>query len=167
MCQPYPAANPAMIDQQAIENIRLLKELVNACRTLRGEMNLSPALKVPLLAAGDQRMLTDYSPYLSSLAKLTAIEIQPDGLPDADAPVSIVRDFKLMLKIEIDVAAERERLAKEITRIEIEISKAQIKLSNPSFVERAPANVVEQEKERLTAFNSKLRSLNEQLQKLN
>jgi len=167
MCQPYPVANASAINPQAIENIGLLKEMINACRTLRGEMNVSPALKVPLLAAGDQSMLSGYSPYLLALAKLSGVEIQPGGLPEADAPVAIVRDFKLMLKIEVDVAAERERLSKEITRIETEIAKAQAKLSNPSFVERAPANVVEQEKDRLNAFNSKLNSMNEQLQKLN
>ena len=71
-----------------------------------------------------------------------------------------------MLKIQIDVEAERERLTKEITRIEAEISKARTKLSNPSFVERAPENVVEQEKDRLTAFNTKLDNLNEQVRKL-
>jgi valyl-tRNA synthetase len=167
MCQPYPIANLAAINQQAIENINLLKEMINACRTLRSEMNLSPALKVPLLAAGNHQTLTDYSPYLLSLVKLSGIEICQDGLPDADAPVSIVRDFKLMLKIEIDIEAERERLTKEITRLEAEIAKAQTKLSNPSFVERAPANVVTQEKDRLTAFHTKLDNLNEQLQKLN
>ena len=167
MCQPYPIANLAAINQQAIENINLLKEMINACRTLRSEMNLSPALKVPLLAAGNQQTLTDYSPYLVSLVKLSGIEICQDGLPDADAPVSIVRDFKLMLKIEIDIEAERERLTKEITRLEAEMAKAQTKLSNPSFVERAPANVVTQEKDRLTAFHTKLDNLNEQLQKLN
>jgi valyl-tRNA synthetase len=102
-----------------------------------------------------------------ALVKLSGVEIQPGGLPDADAPVSIVRDFKLMLKIEVDIEAERERLSKEITRIETEIAKAQTKLSNPSFVERAPANVVTQEKDRLTAFHTKLDNLNEQLQKLN
>ncbi|MBK6958564.1 MAG: valine--tRNA ligase [Nitrosomonas sp.] len=167
MCQPYPIANLAAINQQAIENINLLKEMINACRTLRSEMNLSPALKVPLLAAGNHQTLTDYSPYLLSLVKLSGIEICQDGLPDADAPVSIVRDFKLMLKIEIDIEAERERLTKEITRLEAEIAKAQTKLSNPSFVERAPANVVTQENDRLTAFHTKLDNLNEQLQKLN
>ena len=167
MCQPYPSANPAAIDPQAIENINLLKEMINACRTLRSEMNLSPALKVPLLAAGNQQTLTDYSPYLLSLVKLSGIEIFQDGLPDAGAPVSLVRDFKLMLKIEIDIEAERERLTKEITRLEAEIAKAQTKLSNPSFVERAPASVVIQEKDRLTAFHTKLDNLNEQLQKLN
>ena len=167
MCQRYPIANSQKIDQHAMDNILLLKELVNACRTLRGEMSLSPAVKVPLLASGDVQSLEKYQPYLLALAKLSGMEILPDGLPDADAPVSIVRDFKLMLKIEIDATAERERLTKEITRIEAEIAKAQTKLSNPSFVERAPANVVEQEKDRLAAFNTKLGSLNEQLRKLN
>jgi len=167
MCQRYPIADSQKIDQHAVDNILLLKELVNACRTLRGEMSLSPAVKVPLLASGDVQTLEKYRPYLLALAKLSSMEILPEGLPDADAPVSIVRDFKLMLKIEIDAAAERERLTKEITRIEAEIAKAQMKLSNPSFVERAPANVVEQEKDRLAAFNTKLGSLNEQLRKLN
>jgi len=167
MCQPYPIANLVAINQQAVENILLLKEMVNACRTLRSEMNLSPALKVPLLAAGNLQTLTDYSPYLLSLVKLSGIEIFQDGLPDADAPVSIVRDFKLMLKIEIDIETERERLTKEITRIEAEISKAQIKLSNQNFIERAPTDVVAQEKDRLIAFNTRLDNLKEQLQKLN
>ena len=138
-----------------------------ACRALRGEMSLSPALKVPLLASGDVQTLEKYRPYLLALAKLSDMEILPQGLPDADAPVSIVRDFRLMLKIEVDAAAERERLTKEIARIEAEIAKAQTKLSNPSFVERAPAHVVEQEKDRLMAYNAQLHSLNEQLNKLN
>jgi valyl-tRNA synthetase len=167
MCQPYPVADPHRIDQSAIENILLLKELVNACRTLRGEMNLSPALKVPLLATGDAHTLKQCRPYLLALAKLSDMEILPEELPDADAPVAIVRDFKLMFKIEVDAAAERERLSKEIARIDAEIAKAQAKLSNPGFVARAPAHVVEQERERLAAFETKLKNLKEQLQKLN
>ncbi len=165
MCQPYPSADMAKIDQHAMDKIRLLKEMVNACRTLRGEMNLSPAQKVPLLAAGDSRILGEYKPYLLSLAKLSAVDIQ-ETLPDADAPVSIVSDFRLMLKIEIDVQAERERLNKEIARLTAEITKAETKLSNPNFVERAPAAVVTQEKDRLAGFKEKLASLEEQLNKL-
>lgn len=167
MTQPYPIADSTKIDQAANENIQLLKDMVNACRTLRGEMNLSPALKAPLLVSGDRQALANFAPYLVALAKLSSVDIQSGDLPTADAPVSIVKDFKLMLKIEIDAAAERERLSKEIARIDTEIAKAQAKLSNPSFVERAPGNVVEQEKERLSAFSAKRDSLDEQLKKLN
>ncbi len=166
MRQPYPKINETRINEEAMQSIALLKDLINACRTLRSEMNLSPALKVPLLAAGDQQLLSEFSPYLSALAKLSEIEIKHDGLPDADAPVSIVGEFRLMLKIEIDVEAERERLNKEITRTEQELIKAQSKLANSSFIERAPAAVVVQEKERLAAFNAKLDKLREQLSKL-
>ncbi|MDR4514749.1 valine--tRNA ligase [Nitrosomonas sp.] len=165
MCQPYPVAELEKIDQKSIEKIQLLKEMINACRTLRGEMNISPAQKVPLQAAGDSQTLADNRPYLMALAKLSDIEIL-NQLPDADAPVSIVGDFKLMLKIEIDVDAERERLNKEIARIAAEKSKAEAKLSNPNFIERAPEAVVAQEKERLAGFSTRLDSLNEQLQKL-
>jgi len=166
MCQPYPKADLSRVDAQAIQYIVRLKELINACRTLRSEMNLSPAQKVPLLITGDLQILTEYSPYLLTLAKLSEIEIKQDDLPNIDAPVSIVGEFKLMLKIEMDAAVERERLSKEIARIETEVSKAKIKLANPSFVERAPADVVAQEQERLAAFNEKLNQLNEQLGKL-
>ena len=166
MTQPYPIANPQQIDPDAVANIVLLKDLVNGCRALRGEMNLSPALKAPLLISGDRQALESYAPYLIALAKLTSVEIQPGELPDADAPVSIVKDFKLMLKIEIDIAAERERLSKEIARLDAEIIKAKTKLSNSSFVERAPDAVVAQEKERLSTFNAKRDSLGEQLKKL-
>lgn len=167
MCQPYPIADTTKINQQSIEEILLLKEIINACRNLRGEMKLSPALKVPLLASGDSQTLSNFSLYLLSLAKLSNIEIQSDGLPAADAPVAIVRDFKLMLKIEVNVEAERERLSKEITRIQAEVSKAQAKISNPSFVKQAPTQVVEQEKDRLVTFNKKLDHLTLQLEKLN
>ncbi|PTR10240.1 valyl-tRNA synthetase [Nitrosospira sp. Nsp5] len=166
MLQSYPKINPAHISEDAIERIRALKEMINACRTLRGEMNLSPALKVPLLAAGDPQTLSASSPYLVALAKLSGVEIMRDGLPQAEAPVAIVGEFRLMLKIEVDIATERERLAKEMTRIEGEANKAQIKLANASFVERAPAKVVEQEKERLANFSATLEKLKDQLRKL-
>ena len=166
MIQPYPKADPGKISVDASGRIVALKEMVNACRTLRGEMNLSPASRVPLLAAGDEQTLADFIPYLMALAKLSDVEIVHEGLPHADAPVAIVGEFRLMLKIEVDIAAERERLAKEIGRIEAEVAKAESKLANNSFVERAPAKVVEQEKSRLGNFGATLVKLKEQLLKL-
>ena len=149
-----------------MEKMHTLKEIVGACRTLRGEMNLSPAMKVPLLATGNQRTLTEFSPYLTALIKLSSVEIIQGELPDADAPVAVVGEFKLMLKIEIDIAKERERLTKEITRIELEITKSETKLSNPNFVKRAPIKVVTQEKDRLSDFRSKLEKITKLFQKL-
>ena len=163
MCQPYPKTDLSKMDETAVANIHVLKQIVNACRTLRGEMNLSPAQKVPLLVTGDQSTLTTFSPYLKLLAKLSEVTILPGDLPNAGAPVAIVGEFKVMLQIEIDVKAERERLNKEITRIEIEFAKAKTKLANPNFVDRAPEKVVAQEKERLAGFSTKLDKLKDQL----
>ena len=128
-------------------------------------MNVSPATKVPLIAAGNTVQLALYAPYLKALAKLADVEIVSE-LPDADAPVALAGDFKLMLKIEIDVAAEKERLGKEIARIQVEITKAESKLNNESFVARAPAVVVEQEKARVAEFGASLEKLQGQLVKL-
>ena len=166
MLQPYPKADLARCDESAETWVATLKSMVNACRSLRGEMNLSPAQKVPLVAAGDMDAVRAYAPYLAALAKLTEVTAAGDVLPESEAPVQIVGDFRLMLKIEIDVAAEKERLGKELARIEGEIAKAEKKLATPSFVERAPAAVVSQEKERLASFGDLRSKLAAQLVRL-
>jgi len=163
MLQAYPVADMGRINESANSQVVLLKELVNACRTLRGEMNLSPALKVPLIALGE---IVTLVPYLQALARISEVEIVSGELPAADAPVAVVGDVRLMLKIEIDKEAEQARLSKEIARLEGEIAKANAKLGNESFVARAPAVVVEQEKERLANFAATLEKLKAQLAKL-
>jgi len=164
MMQPYPLPNMEKLDEQAEAWMAQLKAMTDACRNLRGEMQLSPAQRVPLFIEGD-KSLQSFGPYLQALAKLSEVQVV-ETLPESPAPVSIVGTAKLMLKVEIDVAAERERLSKEIVRIEGEIAKANAKLSNESFVARAPAQVVAQEKERLTAFGATLEKLREQFAKL-
>ena len=165
MLEAYPKAQPEKIDEDAESWVALLKESVDACRSLRGEMNISPATKVPLIAAGDEAKLLAYAPHLKALAKLADVEIVAD-LPEADAPVALAGDFRLMLKIEIDVAAEKDRLGKEIARLSGEIAKANGKLTNESFVARAPVAVVEQEKARVAEFTASLDKLSAQLAKL-
>jgi valyl-tRNA synthetase len=165
MRQPYPMAEPEKIDEQAEQWMAQLKAMTDASRNLRGEMQLSPAQKVPLLLEGEQALLQSFAPYLQALAKLSEVQVLA-ALPDSPAPVSVVGKAKLMLKVEIDVAAERERLGKEIARLEGEIVKANNKLSNESFVARAPAQVVAQEKERLANFSGTLDKLREQMVKL-
>ncbi|MCE5181083.1 MAG: valine--tRNA ligase [Betaproteobacteria bacterium] len=163
MLQPYPVADMGRVNEAANQQVALLKEMVNACRTLRGEMNLSPAMKVPLIALGDISALV---PYLQALARISDVEIVQGELPAADAPVAVVGEIRLMLKIEVDKEAEQARLAKEIARLEGEIAKAQAKLSNESFVARAPAAVVAQEKERMENFGATVEKMRAQLERL-
>jgi valyl-tRNA synthetase len=165
MLEAYPKAQADKIDEQSEAWVAQLKQMVDACRSLRGEMSISPAARVPLVASGNAEKLTAYAPYLKALAKLEEVSIVAD-LPEADAPVMLVDDFKLMLKVEIDVAAEKERLGKEVARLELEISKANAKLTNESFVARAPAEVVAQEKARVAEFGANLEKLLSQLAKL-
>ena len=164
MLQTYPQPNVDAINVEAEAWVATLKELVTACRSLRGEMNLSPALRVPLIGSGGAA-LKDYAPYLAALGKLSEVTIA-EALPDSEAPVQIVGEFRLMLKIEIDLAAEKLRLGKELANIENEIAKAEKKLSTESFVARAPAAVVEQERERLAGFNTLREKLASQLIRL-
>jgi valyl-tRNA synthetase len=162
MLQPYPEAEMSKIDDAALAKLALLKDLTNACRTLRGEMNVPPSQKVPLVALGDSAILSELGPYIAALARLSEVSIVVDALPQTQAPVQIVGDYRLMLKIEVDVAAECARLDKEIARLRGEIAKAEGKLGNASFVDKAPAAVVAQEKERLAGFAATLEKLEAQ-----
>jgi valyl-tRNA synthetase len=169
MMQPYPLANTAKIDEAAESWMQQLKALTDATRNLRGEMQLSPSVRVPLIVeagnAADEAALQLFAPYIQSLGKLAEVQIVA-ALPESPAAVSIVGTTKLMLKVEIDVKAERERLSKEIARLQGEITKASSKLSNESFVARAPAEVVAQEKERVANFSATLAKMEEQFAKL-
>lgn len=166
MLSAYPKADPLKFNEASETKVQQLKDLAYACRNLRGEMGISPAQKVPLIASGDSTVLQRCAPYLKALAKLADIQIVEQMPEDANAPIAVVGEVRLMLKIEIDVAAETERLSKEIARLEGEIAKATAKLGNESFVARAPAQVVEQEKKRLADFSATVDKLKPQLARL-
>jgi valyl-tRNA synthetase len=162
----YPVAQPEKIDETAERWVAGLKALVDAVRALRGETGLSPATRTPLVVAGDRDVVLDYAPYLKALARLSEVDAVGETLPVSPAPVQVIGEFRLMLRVEVDVAAERARLGKEIGRLEGEIGRAEAKLGNAGFVARAPAAVVQQERERLTGFGMTLERLRAQLERL-
>lgn len=172
MLAPYPEADLSRIDEAAETFVATLKEITNAARNLRSELGLSPGEKVPAFIAQDQHLNPNtgvpfevFLPYLQSLARLSEISLVIN-LPEGDAAVAVGGGARVMLKVEIDVAAECERLSKEIAKLEIEIDKATTKLGNASFANRAPPAVVAQERERLAGFESKVVSMRSQFEKL-
>ena len=168
--QPYPVAQLEKIDESSEQWVKELKQLIDACRNLRGEMQISPATKVPLVIQGNEELLKAYTPYLLSLAKLSQVVIDSTGImideKATHAPVVIINNHRFLLEVEVDIAAEKIRLGKEISRLESEIAKANAKLSNQSFVDRAPPEVVAQEQQRLNEFNTLIEKLRLQLERL-
>ncbi len=168
--QPYPISEPSKLDEVSEAWVAQVKSLIDACRNLRGEMQISPAQRIPLIAHGDPEFLSKAAPYIQALAKLSEVQIDADGsMIDKDggsAPVAIVGNTRLLLKVEVDVAAEKIRLNKEIDRVNNEITKCRAKLTNESFVGRAPEAVVNQEKARLADFEALVEKLSAQLARL-
>jgi valyl-tRNA synthetase len=166
----YPVAQPEKIDDKAIAWVDRLKALVDSCRQLRGEMNVSPSTRLPMYAVGDADFLRDAGPVLQALAKLSEVKVFDDEAAWAAAaqaaPVAVVGDVRLCLFMEIDVAAEKARLSKEAARLEGELAKANGKLANQAFVAKAPAAVIEQERKRIAEFGATLGKLREQLARL-
>jgi valyl-tRNA synthetase len=166
----YPEAQLNKIDEQAIANVVQLKSLVDACRNLRGEMNVPASTKMPLFALGNAEFMRANAAVLQSLAKLSEVKIFDDEAAwqaaAQSAPVAMVGGTRMCLFIEVDVAAEKIRLGKEITRLEGEIAKAQNKLSNEAFVAKAPPAVIALENKRVTDFSDTVVKMREQLARL-
>jgi valyl-tRNA synthetase len=170
MVAPYPVAQPERIDPKADAWMAQCKAVVGACRNLRSEMGLSPAERVPLLAVGDVAFLEAATPLLMALAKVSEVQRLGDDASFAAAtralPVAVVNEVRVALRVEIDVAVEDARLAKEIERLSGEIAKAQTQLGNQSFVARAPAAVVAERRQRLDEFTQALARLEGQRARL-
>ena len=167
MLQPYPKSQPEKIDEAAERDMALLKEWTVATRNLRAESKLPPGERLPLYATA-QPPVSDPGLMLAALKALARLEEirHVAQLPDSPAPVAVVGEARLMLYKEVDPAAEAERISKEIARVTGEITRFKAKLANPSFVERAPKPVVEQERQRLAAAEELLQKLQDQLKKL-
>jgi valyl-tRNA synthetase len=167
MLQPYPKSQPEKLDEPAERDMAVLKEWTIVARNLRAEAKLAPAEKVLLLRTADPA-LSDQAgaaKAISSLARLSGFEKRAQ-LPDSTAPVAVVGNARIMLYKEVDPAVEGERISKELARLAGEIAKSKAKLANPSFVDRAPAQVVEQERRRLADREEERSKLEDQLRKL-
>jgi valyl-tRNA synthetase len=166
----YPVSQPERIDEAAEAHVAKLKTLVDACRNLRGEMNVSPATRMPMYVLGDTAFMQSVAPVLQSLAKLSEVKVfetEAEWIAAAQAaPVAVVGEARLCLFMEVDVAAEKIRLTKEAARLEGEIVKANGKLGNEAFVAKAPPAVIEQEKKRVADFGATLDKIRQQLQRL-
>ncbi|MEE9927849.1 valine--tRNA ligase [Microvirgula aerodenitrificans] len=164
MIAKWPVAQPEKIDAVANARMDAFKDMVNAIRNLRGEMNLGPAVKAPLLVEGPADY-ADFLPYARLLGRLSDAAMV-DKLPEDDAPVAISGTARLMLKVEIDKDAECARLNKEIAKLEGEVAKLSGKLGNDAYVARAPAHLVERDKAQLAEFGAKLDKTRSQLARL-
>jgi valyl-tRNA synthetase len=153
---PYPVAQLERVDEAACAWVAQFKSVVLAVRNLRVEMKLNDSERVPLLTHGDADFVAAALPALKGIAKLSEVRIVADEAAFADAtklaPVAVQGAVRLALHVEIDVAAERERLGKEIARLDGEIAKANNQLGNENFVSRAKPEVVEQMRARLATF---------------
>jgi valyl-tRNA synthetase len=167
---PYPATNQAAIDADAEAAIDHLKQVVDACRALRGEMNVSPSTRLPAYVLGDAQFMRQAAPVLQALAKLSELKVFDDeaawAAASQAAPVAVVGGARLCLHMEIDVAAEKARLGKEVVRLNTELAKANGKLANQAFVAKAPPAVIEQEHKRIAQFTVTLEKLQDQLRRL-
>ncbi len=166
----YPEAQLQKVDPAADAWMARLKSVMADIRRLRSEMSLQPNDRVPLLSFGDGAFVGAAAPLLKAMAKLADVQVLADEAAFAAAtqaaPVVVNGELRLALHVQIDVAAEIVRLDKEVARLQGEITKAEAKLGNQSFVARAPAAVVEQERARLADFHQALARLQDQLARL-
>ena len=165
MLAAYPQADKEKIVQTAFDKMAALKDLVEEVRKLRGEMGIAPNVKAPLFVEGNAE-LEGLLKYLPSLTRLTEAKLV-DSLPEAeDAPVAVCNGARLMLKVEIDKAAETARLSKEAEKLQKALDKLNAKLSKPGYTEKAPAHLVEKDKADLAELEDKMAKVQNQLAKL-
>ena len=165
MLARFPEADREQIVQTTFEQMTVLQDLIGAVRNLRGEMGIQPNVKAPLFVESADD-LADYLKYLPMMTRLTEAQ-QVAALPESeDAPVAVCNGARLMLKVEIDKAAETARLSKEAEKLQKALDKLNAKLSKPGYTEKAPAHLVAKDKADLAELEDKMAKVQNQLAKL-
>ena len=165
MLARFPEADLSLVEQSAFNKMAALQDLIGAVRNLRGEMGVQPSVKAPLfIESADD--LSELAAYLPALAKLSEVQ-QVATLPESeDAPVAICNGARLMLKVEVDKAAETARLTKEAEKLQKALDKLNAKLSKAGYVDKAPTHLVERDKAELAELADKMGKVKAALAKL-
>jgi len=167
MLQPYPQPDSGKQDDEVTADIEWLKGVILAVRNTRGEMNISPAKQIPVLLRSknpdDKRRMDENRQFLMSLAKLETLDWFDQGEPPMSA-TQLVGDMEVMVPMAglIDKDAELKRLDKELERLQKEVARLEGKLGNEKFTAKAPADVVEKEKQKLSEAIGNVERLTEQ-----
>ncbi|MCP5418793.1 MAG: valine--tRNA ligase [Chromatiaceae bacterium] len=172
MNQPFPGYREALIDAQAEQEMEWVKAFILGIRKIKGEMNIAPGKPLPVLlqnaSENDLRSLAANRFYLDFLARLERVDVLQPGDEAPESATALVGEMKVLIPMGglIDKAAESARLEKEIGRIDADLARMRHKLSNAGFVAKAPAAVVQKERDKLAAQESAKTKLEEQLIKI-
>ncbi len=167
MLAPYPTPDSTKHDEGAEDTVTWLRSAIVAVRNIRGEMNISPARPVPLVLRGgsalDRDRLDAHAAVFMQLARVQSLHWLEAGEPPPESATQWLNGLELMVPMAglIDAEAERARLNKELLKTSKDLAGVEGKLGNPKFVERAPQEVVERERERrneLQLLEEKLRA---------
>ena len=169
MHQPYPEPDPARIDEASLRDMGQVQDFIRAVRRIRGEMNIRPSLRIPVLlhnsGARERALVRTHRRYLESGGGVARITCLAAGDPVPPAATALLGDMKLLIPLEglIDVAAERARLEKEIEGQTRALRRCEGKLGKAEFLARAPAEVVTKERTRARTLSGALERLHAQL----
>ena len=172
MKQPYPNKNETLIDRKAEEEVAWLQNFILGIRRIRGEMNLPPAKPLPVLLQNgkteDRSRVKNWYQWLERFGKIESINWLRENDPPPESALALVDELKILIPMSglIDKHAELQRLTKEITRIKNELPRVEKKINNPKFLEKAPNNVVEKERQKLHEFQTNLAKLEDQLKRI-
>ena len=175
MLEPYPVPRPELDDPEAVEHMTWIKDLVLAIRRVRGELDLAPGRQVPVVlvnpSATERDRLAGGTAYVRALARVATLDVLEAGGPAPKAATALLGGLEILVPLEgiIDKDAEIERLERQLDKLGKNLGRSQAKLANPSFRDRAPAEVVDKERRRaaeLEAFVGKLEAQLETLHSL-
>ena len=172
MLQPYPETDESLIDPQSVLEIEWLQEFVLGVRKIRSSMDIKPGKPLPVLlqngSDSDRQLLEANGNWLKTLARLDSIQWLQADEEAPESAMALVGEMKVLIPMAglIDKDAELARLAKEIEKLEKDIARTEGKLANENFTAKAPAAVVEKEREKLKEASASLQQLKQQQEKI-